>query len=120
MGDKNQLPSVECGAVFGELLKKESLKDNIVELDESIRFSKDTKIFELAYAINNGLDLPVNYQDFKDYETFEIKEDRKVYYKLCVFFVSLNKSAWNYIRTPNIEFSGKTEYLSWNGKIHSH
>ena len=53
-------------------------------------------------------------------KTFEIKEDRKVYYKLCVFFVSLNKSAWNYIRTPNIEFSGKTEYLSWNGKIHSH
>jgi len=53
-------------------------------------------------------------------KTFEIKEDRKVYYKLCVFFVSLNKSAWNYIRTPNIEFSGKTEYLSCNGKIHSH
>ena len=24
MGDKNQLPSVECGAVFADLLKKES------------------------------------------------------------------------------------------------
>ena len=83
MGDKNQLPSVECGAVFGELLKKESLKENIVELDESIRFSKDTKIFELAYAINNGLDLPVNADDFKDYDTFEIKEDniaKPIYY----------------------------------------
>ena len=51
MGDKNQLPSVECGAVFGELLRKESLKENIVELDESIRFKKGTKIYDLAYEI---------------------------------------------------------------------
>lgn len=40
-------------------------------------------------------------------KTFEIKDDRKVYYKLCIFCVSLNKSGWNYIRTPNIEFFEK-------------
>lgn len=30
------------------------------------------------------------------------------YYELCIFYISLNKSAWNYIKTPNIEFSGKS------------
>lgn len=75
MGDKNQLPSVECGAVFAELLKIQSLKNNIIELDESIRFKKGTKIFELAYAVNNGLDLPVEDKDWKDYLDFQIMPD---------------------------------------------
>ena len=85
MGDKNQLPSVECGAVFGELLKKDSLKNNIIELDESIRFKKGTKIYDLAYRVNNGLDLPINESEWKDFEEFEIKplEDSKpIYYYL--------------------------------------
>lgn len=85
MGDKNQLPSVECGAVFGELLRKESLKENIVELDESIRFKKGTKIYDLAYKINNGLDLAINESDWKDFEEFEIKpldDSKPIYYYL--------------------------------------
>ena len=85
MGDKNQLPSVECGAVFGELLLKKELKDNIIELDESIRFKKGTKIYELAYRINNGLDLPVDEQSWQDFETFEIKandDSKPIYYYL--------------------------------------
>ncbi|MBO4667416.1 MAG: AAA family ATPase [Bacilli bacterium] len=53
LGDKNQLPSVESGAVFGELLKMDILKDNKIELDESIRFSKDSMIYQLADEIND-------------------------------------------------------------------
>ena len=75
MGDKNQLPSVECGAVFSDLLKKESLKENIVELDESIRFRKGTKIYDLASCINNGLDLPINTSNWQRFNTFEIMPD---------------------------------------------
>ena len=75
MGDKNQLPSVECGAVFGDLLKKGSLKENIVELDESIRFRKGTKIFELASAINTGSNISVKSEDWKDFTTFTIEKE---------------------------------------------
>lgn len=53
LGDKNQLPSVESGAVFAELLKMDMLKDNKVELDESIRFKKETDIYHLADEIND-------------------------------------------------------------------
>ncbi len=74
MGDKNQLPSVEAGAVFGELLKMDSLKESVVQLDESIRFTKDTKIYALAESINNGLPLPVKEEDWQDYETFEVRD----------------------------------------------
>ena len=85
MGDKNQLPSVECGAVFAELLKMDSLKDNIVELDESIRFTKDTDIYLLANKINNGETLPVKEENWKDFDEFEIQPDNKLkpvfYYK---------------------------------------
>ena len=77
MGDKNQLPSVDCGAVFGDLLSKPSLKENIVELDESKRFSSDTKIYELAKAINEGSKLPITEDDFEDYETFYLRPNDK-------------------------------------------
>ena len=86
MGDKNQLPSVECGAVFGDLLTKKSIQDNVVELDESKRFKKGTKIFNLAKAINEGDVLPINDDDWKEYDSFEVlvkDDDRKenpIYY----------------------------------------
>ena len=92
MGDKNQLPSVDCGAVFGDLLKKESLKENIVELDESIRFNKYTKIYELANAINNGLDIPVVDSDWKDFEEFEIKEDDN---SKPIFYYNIDKEGYS-------------------------
>ena len=55
MGDKNQLPSVDAGAVFGELIAKDSLKENgnISELGEAVRFKKGSPIYVLANAINN-------------------------------------------------------------------
>lgn len=75
MGDKNQLPSVECGAVFGELINANDLKDNVVALDESRRFSANTHIYELAEAINNDRPLPVKETDWQDYTTFKIQPD---------------------------------------------
>ena len=72
MGDKNQLPSVEAGSVFSELLKNEKLKENIITLDESIRFKKGTKIYSLADSINNGYSLPISPDDWRDYKDFEV------------------------------------------------
>lgn len=55
MGDKNQLPSVDAGAVFGELMVKKSLLEggNICELGEAVRFKVGSPIYELANAVNN-------------------------------------------------------------------
>ena len=55
MGDKNQLPSVDAGAVFGELIVKDSLLNdgNICELGEAVRFKIGSPIYVLANAINN-------------------------------------------------------------------
>ena len=61
MGDKNQLPSVDAGAVFGELIAKKTLVDNgnVCELGEAVRFKIGSPIYELANAINNdGIELP--------------------------------------------------------------
>lgn len=65
MGDKNQLPSVDAGAVFGELLEKNSLKENVVKLGEAVRFKVGSPIYVLANAINNDdIDLPsLNWDD---------------------------------------------------------
>jgi exodeoxyribonuclease V alpha subunit len=81
MGDKNQLPSVEAGAVFGELLKRPDLKDHIVELDESIRFKKGTQVYELAGAVNEGKELPVKEEDWKDIASFVLHDDTEEEYK---------------------------------------
>lgn len=81
MGDKNQLPSVECGAVFGDLLKKKELEKNIIELDESIRFDKTTKIYELASAINNGKELPLcKWEKYEEFKIQDITDDKPIYY----------------------------------------
>ena len=61
MGDKCQLPSVEAGAVFGELIAKQSLLNggNVCELGEAVRFEKGSPLYELAEAINNeDIELP--------------------------------------------------------------
>ena len=63
LGDKYQLPSVECGAVLADLLTNKELADNIVELNESHRFKKGSPIYELADKVNNGININVNYID---------------------------------------------------------
>lgn len=59
LGDKYQLPSVECGAVLADLLNNPELKDNIVELNESHRFKKGSPIYELADKVNNGISVNI-------------------------------------------------------------
>lgn len=49
LGDKDQLPSVDAGAVLGELL--ELRRDAVVQLTESNRFSDESEIGRFAKAI---------------------------------------------------------------------
>ena len=51
LGDKDQLPSVQAGAVLGEILSKK--KDSVVELNESNRFNSDSEIGRLKDAVQN-------------------------------------------------------------------
>ncbi len=51
LGDKDQLPSVQAGAVLGEILAKK--KDSVVELNESNRFNSDSEIGRLKDAVQN-------------------------------------------------------------------
>ncbi len=54
LGDKDQLPSVDAGAVLGEILELNST--NVVELTESNRFDKDSKIGRLSRYIQKKLE----------------------------------------------------------------
>jgi len=82
MGDKNQLPSVENGAVFSDLLKIDSLKDNIIELNESNRFKEDTDIYKLSQIINNDEELPnINWKSISSFELHDINTKQcPIYY----------------------------------------
>lgn len=83
MGDKDQLPSVECGSVYKELLSLPILKNNIVYLTESIRFKKGTDIYELAELINNGSNLPsIKWNNFKDFKIEEENDKKPIFYYL--------------------------------------
>jgi len=54
LGDPFQLPSVDAGAVLGEILNSERARKNfVVELVESRRFKSDSNIGKLATAIKN-------------------------------------------------------------------
>jgi len=70
LGDKDQLPSVEVGAVFADLIEWDLLKNNkqVIKLDVSIRFTSNTSIYKLAQEVNEGKAL--NYKD-KDSDKVE-------------------------------------------------
>ncbi len=53
LGDKDQLPSVDAGAVLGEILELDA--DSVVELTESNRFDKNSKIGRLSRFIQKTL-----------------------------------------------------------------
>ncbi len=92
LGDKYQLPSVECGAVLADLLDCPALDDKKVELVESNRFSSESEIGALARKVNQEEEIkdvlwesaadfsldnrngnyPVYYYDIKDnYDDFK-------------------------------------------------
>ena len=50
LGDIDQLPSVEAGAVLGDLLNSAK---NVVKLKHSIRFKASSNVGKLKEAINN-------------------------------------------------------------------
>ena len=75
LGDPFQLPSVDAGAVLGEILNSGS-HDFIVELKESNRFHKDSNIGKLArtvkgFAIGEPVENPVvpTFHEYKDFPT---------------------------------------------------
>lgn len=74
LGDYNQLPSVENGAVFADLVDMPYLKENgfVSTLTEFVRFDKDSEVFKLASEING--DVPISEKEWKDPETFELLE----------------------------------------------
>ena len=60
LGDKDQLASVEAGAVLGDICaaagddKKSLLAPCVVQLKKNFRFGEDSAIFHLSHAINAG------------------------------------------------------------------
>ena len=78
MGDKDQLPSVDAGAVFGDLINKKSLLDNgnVYALGEAVRFKVGSPVYKLAQAINKS-DVPLEPIEFKD-EFLKVQESKEV------------------------------------------
>ena len=78
LGDKNQLPSVNCGAVYSDLLA--CFRDNVAELTETNRFSSDSGIFSLAEKINKGEDPGIPSDAFLPIGDFKISEEKEIAY----------------------------------------
>ncbi len=70
LGDKDQLPSVQAGAVLGELLAKKT--GSVAELKQSSRFNDNSDIGRLKNAMqdNKKLDRPLAFfTDWNDWKT---------------------------------------------------
>ena len=73
MGDKNQLPPVEVGQFFEDLIKSACLPT--VELTKVFRQNSDSSIYKNAQNIINGKDL----QEDDDFHIIECKNDDEIY-----------------------------------------
>lgn len=83
LGDPFQLPSVEAGAVLGEILSKKNAKrDFVVKLTTSNRFTDDSNIGKLARAVQaraEGIETgPISFDDICK-ETSSAKDS--IYFK---------------------------------------
>lgn len=68
LGDKDQLPSVQAGAVFEELVNKR--KNNCIKLTKSKRFNSDSEVGRLKDMIENSTPFPVEKKDWTKYGTW--------------------------------------------------
>jgi exodeoxyribonuclease V alpha subunit len=87
LGDVDQLPSVDAGAVLGDLLN--SAKDNVVKLNESRRFTADSyigKLKEAIYKVKVNLESNLNNDYLKNIK-FELFDSDKSYWS----FIKENK-----------------------------
>lgn len=62
LGDKDQLPSVQAGAVLGELIMNK--KDSLVSLVKSNRFNEDSQVGRLKNELQKPSELPENMEKF--------------------------------------------------------
>lgn len=54
LGDKHQLPSVECGAVLADLISNADLSSKRIELTVSHRFVEGSMVYKLSKEVNDG------------------------------------------------------------------
>ena len=73
LGDKDQLPSVQAGAVLGELLAKKT--DSVAELKQSSRFNDDSDIGRLKNAMQTESPLDKNLANFTDWENWKTNKN---------------------------------------------
>ena len=69
LGDKDQLPSVQAGAVLGELLANK--KDSVAALKESSRFNDNSDVGRLKNALQLETSLDKKLANFTDWESWK-------------------------------------------------
>lgn len=69
LGDKDQLPSVQAGAVLGELLANK--KDSVAALKKSSRFNDNSDVGRLKNAMQLDTVLDKNLANFIDWESWK-------------------------------------------------
>lgn len=96
LGDRYQLPSVECGAVLADLLQNQKLDNFRVELKESNRFKPDSAIAKLSQKVNCGKE--INDISWKGVDEFEIQPVSKEY---PVFYYDVQKNYNDFVNIIN-------------------
>ena len=73
LGDKDQLPSVQAGAVLGELLANK--KDSVAALKESSRFNDNSDVGRLKNAMQEEKSLDKKLANFTDWESWKAQNN---------------------------------------------
>ena len=73
LGDKDQLPSVQAGAVLGELLANKT--DSVAALKQSSRFNDDSDIGRLKNAMQEAKTLDKTLANFTDWNNWKTEND---------------------------------------------
>ena len=101
LGDKNQLASVEAGAVFGDICRAEMISDVMVNLEHNFRSGGSSGIDRLAKAVKTG--------DTAEVEN--ILSDRR-HEDIC--FVEINNKNNSHTRNTCMDHNTKNDTINDN------
>jgi len=107
LGDKDQLASVDPGAVLGDICRqseKSSLKSCMVHLTQNYRFAESSGIYMAAQAVNSGdsnrtLNILDNYSSYTDIAWKDHQQIAKIKNELAEK-ISLQSKYLHYQSTP--------------------
>lgn len=117
LGDQDQIPSVQPGAVFCDLVTKLHGNNCLIELTKTHRFPSDSDIYKLKENIRNNMGISVDWQDGISEDWAQELKNNKQKYPVKYITISENSQIKDAVKDWYDAFYDDKEYAKVYSKM---